>query len=230
MSPIESNLQHVLAGIDAAIAGLPRERQRPVTLVAVSKSKPAEDIRDAFAAGQRAFGENYVQEAIAKIESMADLRSQGQLWHFIGPLQSNKAKLVARHFDWMHTVDRIKIAQALSQHRAGMPALNVLLQVNISGESSKSGVAPAGVPALARQIVELPGLRFRGLMTIIENTPDTDAQRAQFRMMKALFDAVIKSGLQIDTLSMGMSHDYQVAIEEGATMVRVGSAIFGART
>lgn len=230
MSPIESNLQHVRACVDAAIARLPQARQRPVTLVAVSKAKAVVELREAFAAGQRAFGENYVQEAVTKIEAMADLRSQGLIWHFIGPLQSNKAKHVAQLFDWMHTIDRLKIAQSLSAHRHGLPPLNVCLQINVSGEASKSGVAPAGALALAQQIAGLPALRFRGLMTIIENTPDETAQRTQFRMMRQLFDAMNLGGFAIDTLSMGMSHDYGVAIEEGATMVRVGSAIFGARS
>ncbi len=230
MSPIESNLQHVRAGIHAAIAGLPRERQRSVTLIAVSKAKAAAEVREAFAAGQRDFGENYVQEAVAKIESMAELRRQGLIWHFIGPLQSNKARLVAQQFDWMHTVDRIRIAQALSTHRGGLPPINVCLQVNISGEAGKSGVTPADTFPLAKQIALLPALKLRGLMAIIENTPEVAAQRAQFRMMHELFDATKRSGLAIDTLSMGMSQDYGVAIGEGATMVRVGSAIFGVRT
>ena len=230
MSPIESNLQHVRDGIDAAMAGLPRERRKPVTLVAVSKAKSVADIREAFAAGQRAFGENYVQEAVAKIEAMADLRRQGMTWHFIGPLQSNKARHVARHFDWMHAIDRLKIAQALSGFRLGLPPLNVCLQINVSGESGKSGVAPAEAPTLAKKIAELPALKLRGLMAIIENTPDETTQRTQFRMMHHLFEALNRSGLGIDTLSMGMSLDYCVAIEEGATMVRVGSAIFGARS
>jgi PLP dependent protein len=230
MSPIESNLQHVKACINAAIARLPQERQRPVTLVAVSKAKTVVELREAFAAGQRAFGENYVQEGVAKIEAMADLRSQGLLWHFIGPLQSNKARHVAQHFDWMHTIDRLKIAQLLSAHRHGLSPLNVCLQINISGEASKSGVAPADAQVLAGQITGLPALKFRGLMAIIENTPDETAQRMQFRMMHQLFDEMNRGGLAIDTLSMGMSLDYSVAIEEGATMVRVGSAIFGARS
>ncbi|MEO8100958.1 MAG: YggS family pyridoxal phosphate-dependent enzyme [Betaproteobacteria bacterium] len=222
-------MQHVRAGIEAAIAGLPMERRRPVTLVAVSKAKSVADIRDAFAAGQREFGENYVQEALAKMEATADLRPQGMTWHFIGPLQSNKAKAVAQNFDWMHSIDRMKIAQALSGHRLGLPPLNICVQVNVSGESGKSGVAPAEAVTLARQIAVLPALRLRGLMTIIENTPEESAQRRQFRMMQQLFDTVNRSGLAIDVLSMGMSHDYGVAISEGATMVRLGSAIFGVR-
>ena len=230
MSPIESNLQHVRAGIDAAIAGLPQPRQRPVALIAVSKAQTVADIRLAFGAGQCDFGENYVQEAVAKIEATADLRHQGLIWHFIGPLQSNKARLVARQFDWMHTIDRPKCARALAAHREGLPPLNVCLQVNVSGEAGKSGVAPADAPSLAEQITSLPTLQFRGLMAIIENTQVEASQRMQFRMMHQLFEAMNRRGHAIDTLSMGMSHDYRVAIEEGATMVRVGSAIFGART
>jgi hypothetical protein len=230
MSPIESNLQHVRGAIDNAIAGLAEEAKRGVTLVAVSKTKPVDAIREAFAAGQRDFGENYVQEGVAKIGALADLRQQGITWHYLGPLQSNKARQVAMHFDWMHGVDRIKIAHALGSHRAGMSPLNVCVQVNVSGESSKSGIPSNGAMALARQVGEIPGLKLRGLMTIIENSSDPDVQRSQFRMMRQLFGAARQQGLDIDTLSMGMSQDYPIAIEEGATMVRVGSAIFGART
>ena len=230
MSPIESNLQHVGACIDAAIAGLSHARQKPVTLVAVSKARSVAEVREAFAAGQRAFGENYVQEALAKIGATADLRPLGAIWHYIGPLQTNKARQVAQHFDWMHAIDRLKIAQALSGYRLGLPPLNVCLQINISGEASKSGVAPADAPTLAKQIAALPGLKFRGFMAIIENTPDEATQRTQFRMMQQLFDTVNRNGMAIDTLSMGMSSDYRVAIEEGANMVRVGSAIFGLRS
>jgi len=230
MSPIESNLQHVKAGIHASIAGLREPLRHPVTLIAVSKTKAPADIRAAFEAGQLDFGENYVQEAIEKIEALKALRPKGLTWHFIGPLQSNKVKIVALQFDWMHSVDRAKIARLLSAHRAGLPALNVCLQVNVSGEASKSGVTPDQLPSLAREVALLPGLKLRGLMSIIENTDDEAAQRAQFRMMKRLFDGLRQDGLDLDTLSMGMSQDYRVAIEEGATMVRVGSAIFGART
>lgn len=229
MSPIQANLQHVKAGIDASMAVLREGLRRPVTLIAVSKTKSPEEITDAFDAGQRDFGENYVQEAVAKIERLQALRARGLVWHFIGPLQSNKAKLVAHHFDWSHSVDRLKIAEALSSHRKGMPPLNICLQVNVSGEASKSGVTPEGAPVLARAVATLTGIRLRGLMSIIENTPDEMAQRAQFRMMNRLFDLLKQDGFHLDTLSMGMSQDYRVAIEEGATMVRVGSAIFGAR-
>jgi len=229
MSPIESNLQHINTQINDAIAALPAPSQRPVSLVAVTKTKSIDEIRSAFAAGQREFGENYVQEAIGKIESLRDLRAQGIVWHFIGPLQSNKSKLIASNFDWVHGVDRLKVASALSRHRSGCGALNVCVQVNVSGEQSKGGVAPADVLALATQIRQLPDLKLRGLMTIIENTADETTQRAQFSMMRTLLEKMKSDNMDVDTLSMGMSQDFSIAISEGATMVRVGSAIFGAR-
>ncbi len=230
MSPIESNLQQVRRAIGDAIAGLPETRRHEVSLVAVSKTQEAARVREAYTAGQRAFGENYVQEGVAKIEALADL--PGIEWHFIGPLQRNKAKKVAQHFHWMHGVDSTAIAETLARHRTDfshpMP-LNVCVQVNVSGESSKGGVAPEHAPALAHAVAKLPGLRLRGLMTIIENTTDPSAQRHQFRIMRELWDTLRKEGLNLDTLSMGMSQDYRVAIEEGATLVRVGTAIFGPR-
>ena len=229
MSPIESNLQHINTQISEAIAALPTVAQRHVSLVAVTKTKSIDEIRSAFAAGQREFGENYVQEATGKIESLQDLRVQGIVWHFIGPLQSNKSRLVATNFDWVHGVDRLKIASALSRHRSGCGALNVCVQVNVSGEQSKAGVAPADVLALATQVRQLPDLKLRGLMTIIENTADEATQRAQFSMMRTLFEKMKSDNMDVDTLSMGMSQDFSIAISEGATMVRVGSAIFGAR-
>lgn len=228
MSPIESNLQHVRADMDAAIAGLPLVRRKAVTLVAVSKTRSAADIRAAYAAGQRAFGENYVQEGIVKINALDDLREDGIEWHFIGPLQRNKARLVAENFDWMHGVDRIRIAESLARHRSGAP-LNACVQVNVSGEASKSGVAPDDVLQLAQQMASMPPIRLRGLMTIIENTRDASVQRAQFHRMRVLFEGLLTAGLNVDTLSMGMSQDYRVAIEEGSNMVRIGSAIFGER-
>ena len=229
MSPIESNLQHVRQGIDAVIAGLPASRRRAVRLVAVSKAKSAEDIRAAFAAGQYVFGENYAQEALGKIAALADLREKGIEWHFIGPLQSNKAKHVASKFDWVHSLDRPKIAELLSRERMGNP-INVCIQVNISNEASKGGIAPADVLEFARSVLNLPGLVLRGLMTIIENTPAEATKRAQFRQMRELLDSLNADGIASDTLSMGMSQDFALAIEEGATMVRVGSALFGARS
>jgi len=229
MSPIESNLQHVRGVIDDVIAGRGSHRKQGITLVAVSKTKPTGLIREAFAAGQCDFGENYVQEGVAKIAELADLRPLGIIWHYLGPLQSNKARQVALNFDWMHGVDRTKIALALGGHRGGMKPLNVCIQVNVSGEASKSGVAPADALALARQVDGVAGLKLRGLMTIIENSPDEIVQRSQFRIMRQLYEELGRDGLDIDTLSMGMSQDYRIAIEEGSTMVRVGSAIFGVR-
>ena len=229
MSPIESNLQHINTQINEAIAALPTPSQRAVSLVAVTKTKSIDEIRSAFAAGQREFGENYAQEAISKIESLQDLKAQGIVWHFIGPLQSNKSKLIATNFDWVHGVDRLKVASALSRHRSGCGVLNVCVQVNVSGEQSKAGVAPADVLALATQVRQLPDLKLRGLMTIIENTADETTQRAQFSMMRTLFEKMKSDNMDVDTLSMGMSQDFSIAISEGATMVRVGGAIFGAR-
>jgi pyridoxal phosphate enzyme (YggS family) len=186
-------------------------------------------VRAAFAAAQRDFGENYVQEAVTKIDELADLRMGGIVWHFIGPLQSNKLKLVASQFDWVHGIDRLKVALALSRHRVGREALNVCVQVNVSGEITKGGVAPDDAAALACQVAQLPHLKLRGLMTIIEDTVDEATQRAQFRKMRTLFETIRRDNSGIDTLSMGMSQDFAVAISEGATMVRIGSAIFGAR-
>ena len=207
--------------------------QQPVTLVAVSKTKSADVVRETFAAGQREFGENYVQEAVAKIEALADLRARGLVWHFIGPLQSNKLNAVATHFDWVHGVDRLKVAASLSRHRAShadtFNALNVCVQVNVSGEASKSGVIPEDALALATQVAQLPHLKLRGLMAIIEQTSDEAIQRAQFRRMRTLLQSLQGAGIDADTLSMGMSQDFAIAITEGATMVRIGSAIFGAR-
>ncbi len=221
-------MQQARHAIDAALAGCVGGNAREVLLVAVSKTHPADAVRAAFDAGQRAFGENYAQEGVAKITALADLGAAGLEWHFIGPLQSNKAGLVARHFDWVQSVDRMKIAQALSARRTGAP-LNVLIEVNVSGEASKSGVVPAEALGLARAASALPNLRVRGLMTLIENAPDEATQRAQFRALRQLFDLGLAGGLAFDTLSMGMSGDFRVAIEEGATMVRLGTAVFGKR-
>ncbi len=233
MSPIESNLQHIRSQMNTAIAALPSALQKPVSLVAVSKTKSAAHIREAFVAGQRDFGENYVQEAVAKIEMLDDLQSRGIVWHFIGPLQSNKLKLVATHFDWVHGIDRLKVAATLSRHRSDLQTkpnpLNVCVQVNVSGEASKSGVTPDEALALATEVSLLPSLKLRGLMTIIENTVEETAQRAQFHKMRTLSDAIRSNAMAVDTLSMGMSQDFAIAISEGATMVRIGSAIFGAR-
>jgi pyridoxal phosphate enzyme (YggS family) len=201
-----------------------------VTLVAVSKTCPADAVREAVGAGQRDFGENYVQEAIAKIVALEDLRSR-IAWHLIGPLQSNKTRDVAAHFDWVHSIDRLKLAQRLSEQRpAQLPPLQVCLQVNISGEPSKSGVAPAEALALARAVASLPRLRLRGLMSIPEPAADFASQRVPHRALRELMATLVAEGLALDTLSMGMSADLEAAIAEGATQVRVGTAIFGART
>ena len=217
---------HQRIALAAQVAG---RDPRSVRLLAVSKTFPAEDVRAAHAAGQRAFGENYVQEAITKIESLADLRADLE-WHFIGPLQSNKTKPVAQHFDWVHSIDRLKIAERLSEQRPdGLVPLNVCLQVNASGEASKSGVAPAEALELARAIAALSRLRLRGLMSIPEPAGSVEEQRAPHRLLRELFEQLRADGLELDTLSMGMSGDLEAAVIEGATIVRVGTAIFGAR-
>ncbi len=200
-----------------------------VSLLAVSKLQPPEAVRDAFHAGQLSFGENYVQEALDKIAVLADLRSQLQ-WHLIGPLQSNKTRAVAEAFDWVHSVDRLKLAERLSAQRpAGMAPLQVCVQVNVSGEASKSGVPLAEAPALARAVAGLPGLRLRGLMAIPAPASGLAAQRVPYRAMRELFEVLVAEGLALDTLSMGMSDDLEAAVAEGATIVRVGTAIFGRR-
>ena len=198
-----------------------------VTLVAVGKTHPPEAIRALAACGARAFGENYVQEALGKQAALADLALE---WHAIGPLQSNKAREVARHFDWLQTLDRAKLVQPLARHRAaGVAPLNVLIQVNVDDEDSKSGCAPGEVPELADLVLAQPTLRLRGLMAIPAPL-DLPRRREAFRRMRALFDGLASAHARIDTLSMGMSDDFELAIGEGATMVRVGSALFGARS
>ncbi|MGF6767204.1 MULTISPECIES: YggS family pyridoxal phosphate-dependent enzyme [Paraburkholderia] len=226
------DLDHNLAAVQQRIAlaaQLASRDPRSVTLLAVSKTFPAEDVRAARAAGQHAFGENYVQEALTKIETLADLRASLE-WHFIGPLQSNKTRPVAENFDWVHSVDRLKIAQRLAEQRpAHLPPLNVCLQVNVSGEASKAGVTPAEAAATAHAIAALPQLRLRGLMSIPEPAETIDAQRVPHRQLRELFEQLRADGLELDTLSMGMSSDLEAAVLEGATIVRVGTAIFGAR-
>lgn len=230
MSTIAQKLQAVDASIVAATSAAGRWRAE-VQLLAVSKTFPAEAVLEAIAAGQRAFGENYLQEALDKIEAVSKaLPGEAVEWHFIGPIQSNKTRPIAASFAWVHTVDRLKIAQRLAEQRpAGMAPLNICLQVNISGEASKSGVAPAELPALARAVALLPQLRLRGLMAIPEPEADFARQRAPFALLRALADGLRAEGLGLDTLSMGMSADMEAAIVEGATIVRVGSAIFGSR-
>ena len=228
MASIEAKLQQVQERIALACAAAQRPVQS-VTLLAVSKTFGAEAVREAWAAGQRAFGENYVQEALAKIAALASLRPAIE-WHLIGPLQSNKTREVAAAFDWVHSVDRLKVAERLSAQRpAELAPLQVCLQVNVSGEASKSGVTPAELPALAHAVAALPNLRLRGLMSIPEPAADVAAQRAPHRALRELFDALRSEGLALDTLSMGMSADLEAAIAEGSTMVRVGTSIFGAR-
>jgi hypothetical protein len=226
MASIDAKLQQVRDRIALACAAAQRD-VRSVTLLAVSKTFPVTHVRDAFGAGQRAFGENYVQEAVAKMDALADLPIE---WHLIGPLQGNKTRIVAERFDWVHSVDRLKIAQRLSDQRpAGLPPLNVCLEVNISGEASKSGLAPGEVPEVARAVAALPRLQLRGLMAIPEPAADIEAQRVPHRRLRELFERLQRDGLTVDTLSIGMSADLEAAIAEGATLVRVGTAIFGAR-
>jgi PLP dependent protein len=228
MATIPGNIQQVRDRIAAACASAQRDVQS-VTLLAVSKTFGPDAVRQALAAGQHRFGENYVQEALDKIEALADARAQLE-WHLIGPLQSNKTRVVAERFDWVHAVDRLKIAQRLSDQRPpGLPPLQVCLQVNISAEASKSGLAPADVPALARAVASLPRLRLRGLMAIPEPAGDLAAQRRPHRALRELLLTLRAQGLDVDTLSMGMSADLEAAILEGATIVRVGTAIFGQR-
>ncbi|MDT8990731.1 YggS family pyridoxal phosphate-dependent enzyme [Curvibacter sp. APW13] len=228
MTMIADNLHQVQARIDAGVAAAGRVLGS-VQLLAVSKTFGPDAVRDAFAAGQHAFGENYIQEAVDKITALADLRSQLQ-WHCIGPIQSNKTRPVAEHFDWVHTVDRLKIAQRLSDQRpADMAPLQVCIQVNVDGGPTKSGVAPEEALALARAVAALPRLQLRGLMCIPEPAPNFEAACAVFARARALFDSLNAQGLALDTLSMGMSADLEAAIHSGSTLVRVGSAIFGAR-
>ncbi len=226
MTTLPAKLQAVIARIARATqqCGRPADAVR---LLAVSKTWPAAQIRELAAAGQRAFGESYVQEGIGKI---AELRALGLEWHFIGSLQTNKTRAVAEAFDWVHSVDRLTIAQRLSEQRpAALPPLSVCLQVNVSGETSKGGVSFAAAPALAQAVATLPKLRLRGLMTIPAPADDLLEQRRPFRRLRELSERMRADGLLFDTLSMGMSHDLEAAIAEGSTLVRVGTAIFGER-
>jgi len=226
MANIQANLQQVRQRIAEAESRFGRAAGS-VRLLAVSKTRPAEDLLAAVAAGQTHFGESYLQEALEKITALADPALE---WHFIGPIQANKTRKLAEHFDWVHSIDRLKIAQRLGEQRPqDLPPLQVCLQVNISGEASKSGVTPAQLPDLARAVAALPGLRLRGLMAIPAPEPDFDRQRATFRGVRELFERLQQTGLPLDTLSMGMSGDMEAAIAEGATMVRIGTDIFGQR-
>jgi pyridoxal phosphate enzyme (YggS family) len=224
MSPIAANLQAVRRRISEALQGDNRE----VTLVAVSKSQSPDAIRAAFDAGCRDFGESYAQEAYPKI---SQLRPLAATWHFIGRLQSNKARDIAERFAWVHAIDRVGIAAALGKGRpSGLPPLNACVQVNISGEATKGGVAPGEALGLARAVAAVPGLKLRGLMGMARPTADAAEQRAEFARLRRTFEELRAAGLALDTLSMGMSDDFEAALAEGATLVRIGTAIFGART
>lgn len=227
---MSNSIGAALSSVHDRIHQAESQAQRPsgaVQLIAVSKTFPADAIRDAWQHGQRAFGENYVQEFTDKLELLKDLPVE---WHFIGPIQSNKTRIVAEHAHWVHSVDRSKIAERLSAQRPEtMPALNVCLQVNVSGEDSKSGCAPDEVASLARLISGLPRLQLRGLMCIPEPTEDHERLGRQFSLLSSLLQQLNSQGFTLDTLSMGMSSDLDLAVREGATMVRVGTAIFGAR-
>ena len=226
MTDITTRLQTVKQRIEQAEIACARE-PGSVQLLAVSKTRPAEDVRQAHAAGQRAFGENYLQDALPKIVELADLKLE---WHFIGAIQSNKTRDIAEHFDWVHTVARDKIAQRLNDQRPqGAVPLNICLQVNISREESKAGISPDEVLPLARTISGLPKLRLRGLMAIPAATDNVETQRAAFHALHECQQQLIAEGFELDTLSMGMSDDLEASIAEGSTMVRIGTAIFGRR-
>ncbi|AIX72602.1 MAG: YggS family pyridoxal phosphate-dependent enzyme [Mixta calida] len=227
MTSIQHNLQQVRQRIAAAAASCGRDPQE-ITLLAVSKTKPASDVAEALAAGQRAFGENYVQEGVDKIAALGDALSPE--WHFIGPLQSNKSRLVAEHFAWCHTIDRLRIATRLNDQRpAHLPPLNVLIQVNISDENSKSGIMLEALPELAQAVAALPRLRLRGLMAIPAPEKSYERQLAVCQRMADALASLKKHYPSVDTLSLGMSDDMEAAIAAGSTMVRIGTAIFGAR-
>ncbi|GBG15631.1 PLP dependent protein [Novimethylophilus kurashikiensis] len=226
MTTISERLQATRDRVRKAAEAAGRDPQE-VLLLAVSKAHSSDELQEAFDAGQRAFGESYLQEALAKQELLKSLPIE---WHFIGPIQSNKTRPIAEHFSWVHGVDRLKIAQRLSEARPEtLPPLNVCLQVNVSGEASKSGCAPNEVAALAEAVSALPRLKLRGLMTIPEPSDDIALQHRRFRMLKELRDGLAAQGYALDTLSMGMSDDFATAIAEGSTIVRVGTAIFGPR-
>lgn len=228
MAMIAQNLQRVTDRISQACSRFGRPVDS-VTLLAVSKTFPGVTVREAFEAGQRRFGENYVQEGVTKIGELSDLREHIE-WHLIGPLQSNKTRLVAEHFDWVHTIDRLKVAERLSEQRPQhLPALQVCIQVNTSGEASKHGVHPDDARALAQAVSTLPRLRLRGVMSLPAPSTDPAEQHRQLAMVRQVFDGLKAEGLSLDTLSMGMSQDLEAAIGQGSTMVRVGTALFGVR-
>lgn len=226
LHPSQARLQTVTERIDSALA---RHSRAPgsVTLLAVSKTRSSEELRALAGLGVTRFGENYLQEALEKMAALADLPLE---WHFIGPIQSNKTRALAEHFDWVHSVDRLKIAQRLSEQRPPeLPPLNICLQVNISAEASKSGIGLDELPALAAQVAQLPCLRLRGLMAIPAPADDREAQRRPFRALRQAMEQLNAGGMALDTLSMGMSDDLEAAIAEGATLVRIGTALFGPR-
>lgn len=226
MSAIVSNLQAVKTRIAEAAKAAGRLPES-IELLAVSKTWPLDCVLAAAEAGQRTFGENYVQEGVDKAIATVN---RDLTWHFIGPLQSNKTRLVAEHFAWVHSIERLKVAQRLSAQRpTTLPPLQVCVQINVSGEASKSGCAPDEALALCQAIARLPGLQLRGLMAIPEASDDRAAQRAPFRQLRQIYENIQANGLPLDTLSMGMSHDLEAAVAEGATIVRIGTAIFGER-
>ena len=226
MQNIENNLKQTQAQIDKAAEHYHRQSSG-ICLLAVSKRKPTEDIREAYRCGQRDFGENYLQEAQQKIQDLADLDI---CWHFIGAIQSNKTRVIAEHFDWVHCVDRLKIAQRLSEQRSdSLPPLNICIQVNVDLEESKAGILLEEVPELSRQINKLPNIRLRGLMAIPAPAANIDEQRKSLAKLRQALEQMQLDGLGCDTLSMGMSHDIEAAIAEGSTLVRIGTAIFGER-
>ena len=226
MTIIANTLQAIQVNIREA--RLMAKREDEVILLAVSKAQPSEKLREAYMAGQHAFGENYVQKAIDKQTQLKDCAIE---WHFIGPIQSNKTQLIAQHFDWVHSVDRLKIATRLNEARSSsLPPLNICIQINSSDEGSKSGVDIAYAATLAKEIIAMPNLILRGLMAIPAPTKDLAKQRAQFKIVGDAFRSLQQQGFDLDTLSIGMSDDYVAAIQEGATIVRIGSAIFGLRT
>ena len=226
MTTVASNLQTVKDRIVRVAQSIGRQPDE-ITLLAASKTNPADALREAWVAGQTIFGENYLQEALAKMPALVDLPIE---WHFIGPIQSNKTRRIAENFAWVHSVDRAKVADRLSKDRPeSLPPLQICLQVNVSGEDSKSGVEPEELAALAAHVVNLPHLKLRGLMAVPELTTATALQRSQFHLLRELFEQLKQDGYELDTLSMGMSEDMDIALAEGATMVRVGTAIFGPR-
>ncbi len=225
MTTISNRLQDILATIELTKTNANCPQQ--VTLLAVSKAQSASMMRQAYAAGQTKFGENYLQEALEKQTELTDLAIE---WHFIGPIQSNKTQAITQHFSWVHSVDRLKIAQRLNDTRPkNIPPLQICIQLNISNEVSKGGVVPQDLEELTSKIVSLPQLKLRGLMAIPAPTNNVHEQRAQFKQVRQCYDALVAKGFMLDTLSIGMSDDYKIAIEQGATIVRIGSALFGSR-